>query len=114
MAARNEIANTKLTVISDQEGLAKTIHGEYVLYSNIHILTEEKEGGHTYITITFYDYKTNQIILVVKSSGIGMTISRDQSIALKAVRKKLKKIFGEGKTKPLHLREPRVFRYRDN
>ncbi len=95
MAVQNEIANTKLTVISAQEGLAKISNGEYVLSPNIHVSTEKWDGGHTYITITFYDYNTNQSIVVVKSSGIGLTISQDQSIALGAVRKKLKKIFGE-------------------
>lgn len=95
MAVQNEIANTKLTVISAQEGLAKIANGEYVLSPNIHVSTEKWDGGHTYITITFHDYNTNQSIVVVKSSGIGLTISQDQNIALGAVRKKLKKIFGE-------------------
>ena len=33
----------------------------------------------SYITVTFYDYNNNQRIAVVKSSGIGMTISHDQN-----------------------------------
>ena len=94
MAVQNEIANTKLKVISAQDGLAKIAHREYVLSPNIHVSTEKWDGGHTYITITFYDYNTNQNVVVLKSSGIGLTISQDQNIALSAIRKELKKVFG--------------------
>lgn len=94
MAVQNEIANTKLEVISEQNGLEKIALGEFVLSPNIHVSTEKWDGGHTYITITFYDYNTNQSIVVLKSSGIGLTISQDQNIALGAIRKKLKKVFG--------------------
>ena len=45
------------------------------------------------ITVTFYDYNNNQRIAVVKSSGIGMTVSHDQNIALGAIRKELDKLF---------------------
>ena len=93
MAVQNEIANTKLEVISEQNGLEKIALGEFVLSPNIHVSTEKWDGGHTYITITFYDY--NQSIVVLKSSGIGLTISQDQNIALGAIRKKLKKVFGD-------------------
>ena len=34
-------------------------------------------------------------IVILKSSGIGLTISQDQNIALGAIRKKLKKVFGD-------------------
>lgn len=95
MVVQNEIADTKLTVISGQEGLAKIAAGELVLSPNIHVSTEKWDGGHTYITITFYDYKTNQSVVVLKSSGIGLTISQDQDIALGAIRKKLKRVFGD-------------------
>ena len=95
MAVQNEIANTKLEVISEQNGLEKIALGEFVLSPNIHVSTEKWDGGHTYITITFYDYNTNQSIVVLKSSGIGLTISQDQNIALGAIRKKLKKVFGD-------------------
>lgn len=95
MAVQNEIAATKLTVVSAQDGLAKVALGESVLSPNIHVSTEKWDGGHTYITITFYDYDTNQSIIILKSSGIGLSISQDQNIALRAIRKKLKKVFGE-------------------
>ena len=93
MAVQNEIAATKLTVVSAQEGFAKVALGESVLTPNIHVSTEKWDGGHTYITITFYDYNTGQSIVVLKSSGIGLSISQDQNIALRAIRKKLKKVF---------------------
>ena len=67
MAVQNQIAETNLKVLST---------------SNI-----------SYITVTFYDYNNNQRIAVVKSSGIGMTVSHDQNIALGAIRKKLDKLF---------------------
>ena len=51
--------------------------------------SEKWDGGHTYITVTFYDYNTNQSVAVIKSSGIGMMVSHDQSIALSAIRKRL-------------------------
>ena len=41
----------------------------------------------------FYDYETNQSIAVVKSSGIGWTISQDQELAYKAIKKELNKFF---------------------
>ena len=95
IAVQNEIADTKLQVISEQDGLAKIALGESVLSPNIHVSTEKWDGGHTYITITFYDYDTNQSIIVIKSSGIGLTISHDQNIAISAIRKKLKEVFGD-------------------
>ena len=95
MAVQNEIATTKLTVVSAQDGLAKMAIGESVLSPNIHVATEKWDGGHTYITITFYDYDTRQSVVILKSSGIGLSISQDQNIALRAIRKKLKKVFGE-------------------
>ena len=53
-------------------------------------------GGWTYLhfySINFYDYNTNQSVVVVKSSGIGLTIQHDQKIALKAISKKLSEVF---------------------
>ena len=97
MSVQNEISDTKLEVVSARDGLVKIANGESVLSPNIHVSTEKWDGGHTYITITFYDYDTNQSVAVLKSSGIGMTISHDQNIALGAIRKKLKKVFGDKK-----------------
>ena len=95
MAVQNEIAQTRLQVLSSREGYVKIQEGKYVLSPNINITTEKWDGGHTYITITFYDYDTNQSVIVLKSSGIGLTISQDQNIAIKAIRKELQKVFGE-------------------
>lgn len=94
MMVQNEIAQTRLQVLSSREGVSKIEEGKHVLSPNIHVTTEKWDGGHTYITITFYDYDTNQSVMVLKSSGIGLTISHDQNIAIKAIRKELIKVFG--------------------
>lgn len=95
MTVQNEIANTKLTVLSETEAYSKAVLGGFVLSPFIQVSTEKWNGGHTYITINFYDLSTNQSIAILKSSGIGTTISQDQNIAIRAIRKKLKKVFGE-------------------
>ena len=59
----------------------------------INVKTEKWDGGHTYISISFYDYDTNQSIAVIKSSGIGWSISQDQKLAYKAIKKELDKVF---------------------
>ena len=82
MAVQNQINISKVLECSDS-----------ILTPNIHVTSEKWDGGHTYITVTFYDYNNNQRIAVVKSSGIGMTVSHDQNIALGAIRKKLDKLF---------------------
>ena len=91
MLIQNEIAN-RLQVISAQKGLELLNLGELILSPNINVKSEKWDGGHTYITINFYDYDTSQSIAVIKSSGIGLTISHDQKIALNAIRRKLDKI----------------------
>ncbi|WP_407453763.1 hypothetical protein [Methanobrevibacter sp.] len=91
MLIQNEIAN-RLQVISAQKGLELLNLGELILSPNINVKSEKWDGGHTYITINFHDYGTSQSIAVIKSSGIGLTISHDQKIALNAIRKKLDKI----------------------
>ena len=50
-------------------------------------------NGHTYISINLYDYETNQSIAVIKSSGIGLSISHDQQLAISAIKKELNKVF---------------------
>jgi len=93
MLVQNEIANTKLQPISlyyaPDDYYGKT------LSPNIHITSEKWDGGHTYITITFYDLHTDQSVAVVKSSGIGLSIAQDQELALGAIRKKLQSVFGK-------------------
>ena len=91
MLIQNEIAN-RLQVISAQKGLELLNLGELILSPNINVKSEKWDGGHTYITINFHDYASSQSIAVIKSSGIGLTISHDQKIALNAIRKKLDKI----------------------
>ena len=91
MLIQNEIAN-RLQVISAQKGLELLNLGELILSPNINVKSEKWDGGHTYITINFHDYAASQSIAVIKSSGIGLTISHDQKIALNAIRRKLDKI----------------------
>lgn len=95
IAVQNEIVDTKLIVVSVQDAQIKIEHGEFVLTPDIYVKTEKWDGGHTYITITFYDYGTNQRVAVLKSSGIGLSISQDQNIAFSAIKKKLKQTFGD-------------------
>lgn len=93
MSVQNIIAGTNLTVLSASNTLRIFECSDSILTPNIHITSEKWDGGHTYITVTFYDYNTNQRVAVVKSSGLGMTVGHDQSIALRAIRKKINKLF---------------------
>lgn len=93
MSVQNQIAETNLTVLSASNTQKIFECSDSILTPNIHVTSEKWDGGHTYITVTFYDYNNNQRIAVVKSSGIGMTVSHDQNIALGAIRKKLDKLF---------------------
>lgn len=45
--------------------------------------------------MTFYDLLTDQSVAVIKSSGMGMSISHDQKLALGAIRKNLQSVFGK-------------------
>ena len=93
MLVQNEISNTKLQPLSLT--YAPDDYIGYTLSPNIHITSEKWEGGHTYITITFYDLLTDQSVAVIKSSGIGLSIAQDQKLALGAIRKKLQSVFGK-------------------
>ena len=88
----NDISE-KLQVVSSEKARSLIYQGEKVLSPRINVKTEKWDGGHTYISISFYDYDTNQSVAVVKSSGIGMTISHDQKLAYKALKKELDKTF---------------------
>lgn len=92
MSVQNQIAETNLTVLSASNTLKIFECSDSILTPNIHVTSEKWDGGHTYITVNSYDYNTNQSVAVIKSSGIGMTESYDQSIALSAIRKKLNKL----------------------
>lgn len=93
MLVQNEIANTNLQPISLT--YAPDDYLGYTLTPHINVKSEKWDGGHTYITITFYDLLTDQSVAVIKSSGIGMSISQDQKLALGAIRKKLQSVFGK-------------------
>ena len=91
MSVQNLIAETDLTVLPASNTLKILECSDSILTPNIHIISWD--GGHTYITVTFYDYNNNQSVAVIKSSGIGMTVTHDQSIALSAIKKRLNKLF---------------------
>ena len=93
LLVQNEIANTKLQPISLT--YSPDDYLGYTLTPHINVKSEKWDGGHTYITITFYDLLTDQSIAVIKSSGIGLSISQDQKLALGAIRKKLQSVFGK-------------------
>lgn len=93
LAVQNEITNTKLQPISLT--YAPDDYLGYTLSPHINVTSEKWDGGHTYITITFYDLYTEQSIAVIKSSGIGISVSHDQRLALGAIRKKLHSVFGK-------------------
>ncbi len=93
LLVQNEIANTKLQSISLT--YAPDDYLGYTLTPHINVKSEKWDGGHTYITITFYDLLTDQSVAVIKSSGIGLSISQDQKLALGAIRKKLQTVFGK-------------------
>ena len=92
MMVKNDISE-KLQVVSPEKARSLIYQGESVLSPRINVKTEKWGGGHTYISISFYDYDTNQSIAVVKSSGIGWSISQDQKLAYKAIKKELYKTF---------------------
>ena len=92
MIVQNELSE-KLTVVSPANAAAIISNGGKVLSPRISVKSEKWDGGHTYISISFYDYATNQSVAVVKSSGIGLTISHDQKLALSAIKKELDKTF---------------------
>ena len=93
LLVQNEIANTKLQPISLT--YAPDDYLGHTLTPHINVKSEKWDGGHTYIIITFYDLYTDQSVAVIKSSGIGMSISQDQKLALEAIRKKLQAVFGK-------------------
>lgn len=93
MIVHNEITNTKLQPIS--MSYAPDDYLGHTLTPNIHVTSETRSGGQTYITITFYDLLTDQSVAVIKGSGMGFTIEHDQELALGAIRKKLQSAFGK-------------------
>ena len=88
MMVQNDISE-KLQVVSSEKARSLIYQGEKVLSPRINVKTEKWDGGHTYISISFYDYDTNQSVAVVKSSGI----AHDQKLAYKALKKELDKTF---------------------
>lgn len=92
LMVQNELSG-KLNVVSPLQASRLIEDGVKVLSPRISVKTEKWDGGHTYISISFFDYNTNQSIAVVKSSGIGLSISQDQKLAFSAIKKELNKTF---------------------
>lgn len=92
MMVQNDISE-KLIVVNSEKAMALVNQGIGVLSPKINVKSEKWDGGHTYISIIFYDFDTGQSVAVIKSSGIGLTISHDQKIAYKALKKELDKNF---------------------
>lgn len=92
MIVQNKLSE-KLTVVSPTSATEIISNGGKILSPRISVKSEKWDGGHTYISISFFDYATNQSVAVVKSSGIGLTISHDQKLALSAIEKELDKTF---------------------
>lgn len=89
----DNVISEKLQVVSKEKALSLYAQGEKIITPTVSVKSEKWEGGYTYITITFNDFETNQLVAVVKSSGIGMSIAHDQKLALKAIKKELDKTF---------------------
>lgn len=92
MMVQNDISE-KLQVVSPEEALSLINQREGVLAPKINIKTEKWDGGHTYIIINFYDFGTDKSVAVIKASGIGLSISQDQKLAYKGIKKELDKTF---------------------
>ena len=92
MMVQNELSG-KLIMLSPSMAKQVLYDGGRILSPQINVKSEKWDGGQTYITISFYDYNTNQIVAIVKSSGIGWSISHDQKLAFSAIKKELNKVF---------------------
>ena len=58
MILQNEISQ-RLNVVSNSEALSLSYAGTPVLSPRINVKSEKWSGGHTYITINFYDFDKN-------------------------------------------------------
>ena len=83
LLVQNEIANTKLQPISLT--YAPEDYLGYTLTPHINVKSEKWDGGHTYITITFYDLYTDQSVAVVKSSGIASGLKGGERVVTRGV-----------------------------
>ncbi len=92
MEVENQIAETDLKIISVSDRYNYEL-ADSILTPDISVTSEKWDGGKTYITVTFKNIVDNRSVVVVKSSGIGMTVGHDQSIAVKAMKKKLNQLF---------------------
>ena len=68
-------------------------NGELVLSPDIKIKVEYKNNGHTFITVSFFDYHTNKLIAEINSRGIAFSTAGDKNYAIKGVKRELQKLF---------------------
>lgn len=99
LQVENMITETNLEIVPSSKGIELVKQGFFVLYPNISAKSEKWDGGHTYITVTLYDYDTNRMLAVLKSSGIGLSIDDDQQLAMSSIKNELFKVFGEKQQK---------------
>lgn len=88
----NDLAQ-KINIVSEAKAFELASTGHKILRPMISVKSEKWDGGHTYISIIFRDYETNQSVAVIKSSGIGASISQDQKLAYQAIKKEIDKVF---------------------
>ena len=84
-----EISNTRLKPVSKYEAIDLILLDKKILTPRINITSQYWDGGQTYITVSFYDYDSGMLLAMVKSTGIGLFVEHDQSIALEEIIKKL-------------------------
>jgi len=92
MEAESDISSFLMPVSSSQarELVEK---GGLVLSPKIHVQTQYWKDGHTIITIDLIDWHTGRSVALLKGSGCGLSILQDQNLALRSIRKQLRKLF---------------------
>lgn len=92
MEAESDISSFLMPVSSSQarELVEK---GGLILSPKIHVQTQYWDGGHTIITVDLIDWNTGRSVALLKGSGCGLSILQDQNLALRSIRKQLRKLF---------------------
>lgn len=85
--------STFLMPVSSYQARYLVEKGELVLSPKIHVQTQYWDGGHTIITVDLTNWYTGRSIALLKGSGCGLSILQDQNLALRSIRKQLRKLF---------------------
>lgn len=90
LMTQNEISRV-LTNLPEEEAVSYAQREGYVLTPHINVKrqTDAYGGGTTDITINFHDFVSNQIVAVIKSSGMDI----DGYFAIEAIRERLHQVF---------------------